>query len=241
MQYMGSKNRIAKDILKIILANRDNDTQVFYDVFCGGGSICGNVGGKVIAVDCNEYVIEALKLIRDNPGSLPRNNREFTEDMYKKVDPDNKGYYGYVGYALSYGGKWYGGWQRNSNNFDYVKCAFNSSVCQSKKIQNVSFIHQDYNKIDFEPKSIIYCDPPYTNTTGYNKNKFDSKKFWGWCLEKYREGHKIFVSEYTAPNTFKCIWKKQVLNQLKENNSEKVFEKLWIPKDMSIKFTSFGF
>ena len=52
MKYMGSKRRIAKHILPIILKNR-KENQVFYDLFVGGGNILDKVCGRRVANDNN--------------------------------------------------------------------------------------------------------------------------------------------------------------------------------------------
>ena len=57
MQYMGSKNRIAKEILPIILKNKTEE-QVYVEPFCGGCNMIDKVEGKRIANDYNEYLIE---------------------------------------------------------------------------------------------------------------------------------------------------------------------------------------
>ena len=38
---------------------------------------------------------------------------------------------------------------------------------------------------------------------------FDNNKFWNWVRQFSRLGYKIFVSEYSAPEDFKCIWAKE--------------------------------
>jgi len=43
---------------------------------------------------------------------------------------------------------------------------------------------------------------------GYRKT-FDNAKFWEWVRIKSSEGHKVYVSEYKAPDDFKCIWSKE--------------------------------
>lgn len=45
------------------------------------------------------------------------------------------------------------------------------------------------------------------------------------------DGHKVFVSEYTAPDDFVCVWSKQVNNSLtKDTGSKKGVECLFIHK-----------
>ena len=60
IKYMGSKRRIAKDILPIILKAR-KEGQYFYDLFVGGGNLLEKVDGNRVANDNNEYLIELFK------------------------------------------------------------------------------------------------------------------------------------------------------------------------------------
>ena len=80
--------------------------------------------------------------------------------------------------------------------------------------------------------SIIYCDIPYKETTKYNINIFDYNKFYDWCIEKHKEGHKVFISEYDMPeDRFKCVWRKEITSSLtKDTGSKKGIEKLFIVK-----------
>lgn len=56
MKYMGSKNRIAKEILPIILRNRQPG-QYYVEPFCGGCNMIDKVSGNRIAADANPYLI----------------------------------------------------------------------------------------------------------------------------------------------------------------------------------------
>ena len=64
MKYMGSKNRIAKYILPIMLAERKPD-QWCVEPFVGGANMIDKVQGKRIGADINPYLIDALIAIRD--------------------------------------------------------------------------------------------------------------------------------------------------------------------------------
>jgi DNA adenine methylase len=230
MKYMGSKNRIAKYILPIILKDR-KEGQIFFDVCCGGGNVLDKVDNPRIGVDSNEYLIEALKLIRDWPDTLPKNNIETDEETYKQMkDSENKALKGYYGFALSYGGKWFGGWRRDSQGKrDYVAEAYKNALKQSKKLQGAIFICANYDEIEYTPGSIIYVDPPYQNTTKY-KDSFEYDKFWDWCRKMSKE-NQIFISEYSAPDDFECIWQKEIVSSLtKDTGSKRGFERLFIKK-----------
>ena len=227
MKYMGSKNRIAKHILPIMLKERGNRTWV--EPFVGGANMIDKVQGKRIGADINPYLIDALIAIRDCICDLPKNNREFTEEDYKLLRKnDDYKYKGYAGFAFSYGGKWLGGWSRTDKTSikqrDYVAESYRNAVNQSPKLKGVKLVHSRYKDLKIPDNSLIYCDPPYENTTGY-KDAFNHSDFWQWCREKHTEGHMVFISEYNAPEDFECVWSMEVSTTL--NSSKKAIEKLF--------------
>ena len=76
---------------------------------------------------------------------------------------------------------------------------------------------------------MIYCDPPYENSTSYHLKDFNHLEFWQWTREKTIEGHLVFISEYKAPKDFVCIWKKELCSSLtKETGSKRGVEKLFM-------------
>jgi DNA adenine methylase len=234
MKYMGSKNRIAKYILPIMLKYKTHE-MAWIEPFVGGGNMIDKVNGKRIGADVNPNVIEALITIRDCVTDIPRNNKEFTEADYKKLRTDlSYKYRGYAGFAFSYGGKWLGGWSRNSEGRDYVNEAYRNALKQSPKLKDVEFIQADYRDLQIPPNSFIYCDPPYEKTTVY-KNKFNHKEFWQWCRDKTKEGHTVFVSEYNAPRDFVCLWQKEIVTSLTKNTGGKTgIEKLFVTKHFEV-------
>lgn len=231
---MGSKNRIAKYILPIILKNKNED-RIFYDVCCGGANLIDKVKGcRRIGIDNNEYLIECLKMIRDNPNQLPKNKEEVSEIKYKNMKNSNdKAMKGYYGFALSFGGKWFGGYRRDKiGNRDYIKESYNSAIKQSINLKGVEFICANYYEIEYVNNSIIYIDPPYHNTTKYIEN-FEYDKFWQWCRDM-SEKCEVYISEYNAPDDFICIWEKEIKENLNSNRSKGniKIEKLFIYKSL---------
>lgn len=232
---MGSKARIAKYILPIMLANK-RPNQWWVEPFVGGGNIIDKVGGKRIGADADRWVIEALLAIRDNVHQLPKNNSEFTEDDYKQLrKSDEYRFKGYAGFAFSYGSKWLGGWRRDTaGKRDYVQEAFDNAVMQSPRLQGVLLVNTDFTSLGIPPQSLIYCDPPYADATRY-KVDFDHSAFWQWCRKKAEEGHTIFISEYTAPSDFECIWQKEIVSSLtKDTGSKTGVEKLFVPRKQNL-------
>lgn len=228
MKYMGSKNRIAKHILPIMLAER-KPNQWWVEPFVGGANLIDKVNGKRLGADVNRYLIEALISIRDHVHDLPKNNKEFTEEDYKKLrNDDTYKYKGYAGFAFSYSGKWLGGWCRDKLGLrDYVREAYSNAIHQSPLLQGVNFTTSSYLDLRIPDNSIIYCDPPYEGTTKY-KDEFSHQEFWQWCRYKTKEGHTVFVSEYNAPDDFKCVWQQEVNSSLTKNTGgKKAIEKLF--------------
>ena len=233
MKYMGSKKRIVKQILRIMLKERKHN-QWWVEPFVGGGNVISGVSGPRMGSDIDFNAIQALIHIRDNIESLPKNNREFTEFKYLEIKENTSDYEykSYVGFIASYGGRWLNGWARGKDcrgkDRDYILEAYKNAIVQSKKLKGVVLIHTPYQNLNIPPNSIIYCDPPYKGTTEYCKKGFDSDVFWEWCRTKQKQGHSVFISEYDAPNDFECIFRKEITNTLeKETGSKTGIEKLF--------------
>ena len=227
MKYMGSKNRIAKDILPIILKDRISEEQYYVEPFCGGCNLIDKVKGNRIASDINPYLIAMYQKIQR--GWKPRN--DYNETEYNYIQQNKEKYphlAGYFGFALSYGGKWFGGWRRDKvGKRNYVQEAYNNAIKQFPKLKNVNFYNLSYDKLDIPNNSIIYCDIPYKDTTKYNTT-FDYDNFYNWCRFMKKQGHQIFVSEYNMPDDFICVWQKEITSSLtQDTGSKKAVEKLF--------------
>jgi len=97
---MGSKRRIAKDILRIVLKNRQKN-QLFVEPFVGGCNITSLVTGPRLASDSDSDLISMWKAA--SFGWMPP--RTFTEDQYNEIKSSQESpLKGYAAFALSYGG-----------------------------------------------------------------------------------------------------------------------------------------
>ena len=80
------------------------------------------------------------------------------------------------------------------------------------RLESLTISKADYKDIFVsEPTTVIYCDPPYINTSGYEdairESGFNHAEFYDWC-----EAQKglVVLSEYTAPaDRFTCVWSKE--------------------------------
>ena len=236
---MGSKNRIAKYLLPIILKDR-KEGQWYVEPFVGGANMIDKVDGNRIGADNNEYLIAMWQELQK--GWIPPDfiEESLWKDVKEKMDSKyEKHFIAFTRLSCSFGADWNGGYARNvkkdkpnaellnSTTKSYCRQSKNNIMKQLPNLQGVNFIHSNYDELEIPSNSIIYCDPPYEGTTKY-KDTFDHIKFWNWCREKSKEGHLIFISEYNAPEDFECVWEGEIINSLNNQaNIKKATEKLF--------------
>jgi DNA adenine methylase len=229
MKYMGSKNRIAKFVLPIMLKEvNEKGITTWVEPFVGGANMIDKVPNnfKRIGIDYNAHTIDALIAIRDLVDELPT---EVTVEYYnslKGTEPNP--ITSLIRFGASFGGKFENGYARRDGKSMWMECVRNSQK-QSPKLQGVKFINGSYDEYsDFE-NCLIYCDPPYEGTTSYKTGSFDHPKFWDWC-RKMSEKNLVFISEYKAPDDFICVWEGEVKTNFASQRDEathKAVEKLF--------------
>ncbi len=222
MKYLGSKNKIAKYLLPIMLENREDRPWV--EPFVGGANMIEKVDGIRIGNDNHKHLIALLTAVRD--GWIPPVN--VSRIMYHSVksNPDewSDKLIGFIGFLCSFAGKWWGGYIEDKRN--YAEEASKHLTKQSEKLKSITFLCMDYRDLPIPTNSLIYCDPPYEGTTGY-KNKFNHASFWDWCRDKQKEGHQVFVSENHGPTDFKCLIEIQHKVTVGKNSPRPTVEKLF--------------
>ena len=228
MVYMGSKNRIAKELIPIITKDL-KPNQWYVEPFVGGANMIDKIEHPYkLGADNNKYLIALLEAVQ-NGQELPEH---ITKDEYiaVKTNKDNypDWYVGFVGFVCSFRGKFFGGYSgyyttKTGIQRNYIKERINNILKQN--LDGIKLVCSSYDALDIPANSVIYCDPPYNGTTKY-KDSFDSDAFWQWCRDKAKEGHTVYVSEYNAPEDFKCIWEKQINSNL-GGTSKTATEKLF--------------
>ena len=231
---MGSKNRIANEIRPIILKDRI-ENQYYIEPFCGGLGTFDKVNGNRIGADKNKYLIamwKGLQENRDKPMEIPK-------ELYSKARTEyNNGtniefddfMIGWIGWMASFNGRFFdGGYSGKTSTRDYVDEQIRNTLKQVELLKGAKFTSVDYFELEIPNNSIIYCDIPYKDTKQYATSKnFDHDKFWQWCRDMTKQGHRVFISEYQAPDDFTCIWSKEVTNSMNTTLTYKPFERLFI-------------
>lgn len=251
MRYQGGKTKQCSHIVPLIekfLHKKSKKVKdcVYVEPFIGGGNIFTRVNWpNKVCNDIDSDMIDLWKHLADG-GEIP-SAESLTPELYNELkEQDKKGkrtnaswLYGLVSHICSYGGKKWGGYarinsRRGENHISEAISSlkkqvntdtFNSDLC------NMDFKSGDYLNLEIADASVVYCDPPYSETLGYN-TEFDHKTFWDWCRNLTKRNCTVLVSEYKAPKDFRCIWKGKKPDGMattKEGKKQKVkIEKLFV-------------
>jgi DNA adenine methylase len=233
MRYLGGKSKIRKQIAAFLESLR-KPNQVYFEPFVGGGWVLQEMSGDRIASDGNKALIAMYQALQD--GWVPP---EFvSEEEYKQIKhtyDESSPMLAFCGFGCSFAGRWFGGYARAPGKDYFAATSKRSLLKQLPLIKDVEFVQGLYNEHSPEGM-LIYCDPPYSNTTQYGAfSGFDHVAFW----EKMREwslNNTVVISEYVAPDDFVCV--KEMTSQMglsvgDKNNRPKRIEKLFMHKSQA--------
>lgn len=194
---------MARELAAII--SRYN-VQTYHEPFCGMFSVGSQVTvPRRTAADIQPDLILLLQAVQSG-WTGPEVLSETEYNHLKKLEPSPLR--AFAGFGCSNSGKFFGGYAREATGRNFAINAHRSLMQLAPRIEGVRFTRQSY--LDFDaPADLIYCDPPYTGTTGYTVGAFDSNEFWRWVREYARQSI-VLVSEYTAPEWATVLWQKHV-------------------------------
>ena len=240
MKYVGSKNRLSKELAPIIQSYINDETVAYIEPFVGGANMIDKIKHhNKIGSDLHYELIELLKYTRDNYDKLPTT---FTEEEYNKVkfnrDNYEPWYVGLIGFCGAFGAAYMTGFARATKADkitprDMPAEGIRNLVKQAPKLKGIDFQHKSF--LDYKPNEyrncVFYLDPPYRATFGYSTGEFPYEEFDKWAIE-LAKNNIVLISEYEMPDDyFECIWSKEQLvnvkNNVKHNNSKKRVEKLF--------------
>lgn len=216
MRFMGSKRRIAEE-LSIIL--HKHMQYRYIEPFVGGCNMMEHIKcTHRYGSDVNPALIAMWQGLQK--GWVPPSTLSEEEYIAIKTFPGmyNPALVGFVGFGCSFGGKWFGGFARTKDR-DHAAESKMTVLRQRDILYDVTFSCKPYSVIN-ATNALIYCDPPYQDTTKYNLNYFDYNRFWNWCREQSKHNI-VLVSSYSAPNDFESIWCKRVRSDLTVDMSNK--------------------
>jgi site-specific DNA-adenine methylase len=224
MKYHGSKTLVGEKIAEYIQKNTNYN--MLFSPFCGVLGIERHLNFEICFFnDISTDLILFLKELNSNCFTFPT---EVTEEKYKELKySEPSSMRGFVGFFLSFAGKWFGGYAQKYQKGDRVRDFLKEAIDSSKKLQlkgDIIFENKSYD--EFTPFGMcIYCDPPYKNTTGYGK--FDHTLFWQ-TMRKWSEHNDVFVSEYDCPfDDFECVFEIQKRVTFGKDKTQMRTEKLF--------------
>lgn len=240
MAYVGGKSTSAEHIIAI-LNNPAFDNYEYIEPFCGYCHILRRVVNKksYTASDNNDLLITLLKHVQKTKGQHPT----ITKSEYatlRKAPLKDKLRAAYAAFCYSYNGKFFGGYvnKYKDRNYPQERKRYYDELHDNSTFSHATILERPYSSITGVKNALIYCDPPYENTTEYHSS-FDSPAFWEWARTASANNY-VFISEYTAPPDFICIAQKSKRNSLAGNGAtrkrqEKVFVHSSHLKDPIIK------
>lgn len=101
------------------------------------------------------------------------------------------------------------------------------SVQSLQSLQSLQSFNIDYQQVPIPDNAVIYCDIPYRNTDGYQKD-FDYDRFYDWAAAQKN----IYISEHWMPeDRFEVIAEKRKLSTLAaKSNSKETVERIFVPR-----------
>lgn len=199
MNYIGNKYRLLNQMIPLF-----PETDNFVDLFAGGLDVSINYNAKnIYCNDINYHLIDIYKAFQTNEydsiikkfdetiaeyGLSKENAEGYTRfrDYYNHSNRNPLDLYLLMNYSFNYQLRFNLNHDFN-NPFGKNRSSFNNAIRNRlpifmEKIQAFNFSSKDFREFDYSvlhKGDLIYCDPPYTISTGsYNDGK---RGFKGWC------------------------------------------------------------
>lgn len=103
------------------------------------------------------------------------------------------------------------------------------SLERLESLERLQSLQGDYKTISIpaDKSYVIYCDPPYKNTSSY-LDDFNHEEFYKWALKQ----DNCYISEYNMPDSFVRIALKSKLSLLSATGNGKMKEEgIWVSKE----------
>lgn len=215
MRYVGGKSRIAGQIAAAILEDLGPEHRgVYIEPFLGGASVFGRLGPHfrlAMAGDSQPDIAMLWDAVLRDGWRPPEvvTLAEYEELRWAQPSPLR----GFVGFGGSFGGKWFGGYARGGyeasgapRNHQAESARAVARIAGWLEDTHTTVMHRPYDDWHVRAGDVVYSDPPYAGTQGYETGAFDSAAFWRRMDDWVERGARVYVSEYEAPPTWTPIW-----------------------------------
>ena len=231
--YTGGKARIGKKIFEAIdkyeMEVIGNHKMPYLEPFVGMGGVLQEVAKKhsreMIACDLEKCIPAFWNSIKK--GWSPS---RITKEKYLSIKKEGieDAEYAFAAFGCSFrGSKW---------TYFYENC-MNAAIKRIQKknytqiMKNVIFLESMSYKDHSPHGMLIYCDPPYFNSSfdyrRNNLNSFDTDEFWE-IMRQWSKDNLVIISELEAPSDFKSIFS---LDRTNTFNNTRITENLFVLKE----------
>lgn len=238
--YHGGKQKTGYKIAKCI-SDIYTDLNINLIGYCE--PFCGMLGvyryipelidiNKFKAGDINESVIKMWNGVKNGWKPPIKVSKIEYEKLKLNTNPSKEK--GFIGHQYSYGGQYFMGFRGDYGNKTSYHKASQNVIDIAKELKKVKFTSGEYTQFSNLKNYIIYCDPPYKDTSRYTDElgvyrKFDDDKFWKW-INIMSKNNMIFITEYKNPpkyvkyvNVLTLKYKMTGETSINRNRNEKLF------------------
>ena len=226
MRYFGGKAKIAKELSGVLNNYLIGNDKPFIDAFCGSCNIISKIDSNRIRIanDKHKELIAMWQWVKKM--GVDRLPTDVSKELYYYIKTSTTSpdwLKGFVGFGCSFAGKWWGGYATSDNKErNYAMNAYNSTKKKMVGLKDVNFVCGDYFDIVIPSvPSIIYCDIPYKNTTGYSGGTFNHEQFYTWAYGMKALGHTVLVSEYEGNVPLdmvnNIVWRKESKKDIRDS------------------------
>lgn len=182
--------------------------EVYVEPFCGGlwsaqAIIKAFPGRQYVLNDINPHLICFWEESK-NGWNPPETISEATYAEYNRTRPMGDPMTGYIGFAWSFGGKFFGGAARTNGLIkgSYKSCRDKIDVLRSA---DVSFSCRPFGDMTIQDGSMIYMDPPYESRTKQSHFGIFNKANYLMWAEKLAANSTVIATEFLAPPRWEVL------------------------------------
>jgi len=221
--YSGISRRIAAAILE---AERTDRIGRYLEPFVGSAAIAERLAPHCDVMSLGDSRADMVILWREARAGWdppPSMSRAWYEHLrHAEPSPERA----FAGAAMSFGGKWFGGYSPPRPPNDFARAGRNSILRAGRALAQCPRIYWHPGACFFDyatppPGTVVYLDPPYSGTTGYGST-FDHDRFWKVCREWSEAGAHLYVSEYEAPAGWVSIWTAEKRSTLSKSENRRI-------------------
>lgn len=226
MRYQGGKGKLAKTIAPVILNFAAGRRIV--EPFHGGLSMTVALQPAI----ASDYSLPAHTLVKSTrAGWEPPSfvDEQTYNELKRGVRDQSDPLTCFAGQCCTFGGGWFKGYARgHPSQREPIRAAAVALKRRVGATLSTTFLHQPYWELDVLPGDVVYCDPPYKDTSqDYPVEAFDHNRFWEWARQIAEDGADVFVSEFSAPDDVAVFWEKEVAKQTRSKDGSTKIERLY--------------